>query len=131
LKYQGNISNKDMLLEELRNVKKQIDRNVIVSNKLLENYTESIINENQYILQNKSIAKNLDNLLKRKEDLESKVISFKDSKEGEVELIGGIEDLLETSVEKWNNAMIMAVINKINIYVDGTICVEFKYRRTL
>ncbi|MGL4572183.1 MAG: recombinase family protein [Clostridium sp.] len=131
LKHKGKISNQDMLLEELRNVKKQIDRNVIVSNKLLENYTESIINENQYRLQNKSIANNLDNLLKRKEELESKIISFKDSKEDEVELIGGIDDLLETSVEKWNNAMIMAVINKINIYVDGTICVEFKYIRSL
>lgn len=131
LKDKEKINSNDSILCELKNIKNQIDKNITISNKLLENYAEGIINETQYRLQNKSISKNLDNLVKRKDELEIKLNSLKNPKQEEKELIGGIDDLLETPVEKWNNAMIKAIINKVKIYTDGTICIDFKYIKNI
>ncbi|WP_394882963.1 hypothetical protein, partial [Clostridium baratii] len=131
LKDKEKINSDDSILCELKNIKNQIDKNITISNKLLENYAEGIINETQYRLQNKSISKNLDNLVKRKDELEIKLNSLKNPKQEEKALIGGIDDLLETPVEKWNNAMIKAIINKVKIYTDGTIRIDFKYIKNI
>lgn len=127
LRDKDKINNNHTILDELKTIKNKIDKSVSISNKLLESYTEGIINETQYRLQNESIAKNLDNLVKRKDELKIKLTNLKDNKKEERELIGGIDDLLETPIEKWNNAMIKSIINKIEIYTDGTICIDFKY----
>ena len=49
------------------------------------------------------------------------------SKEEEKILIGGINELLETDMEHWNNAMMKAIIENITVFIDGTIKVNFKY----
>ena len=131
LKEQNKIDDNKILVDELESIIKQIKKYTILSNKLLESYTNSIINENQYRLQNKSIGDNLDNLVKRKEKIEGKLNKKDNSKEEEKELIGGIDDLLDTPIDKWNNSMMKSIIEKIVIYIDGTICIDFKYIKSM
>lgn len=131
LKEQNKVDDNKILLEELESLAKQIKKYTNLSNKLLESYTNSIINENQYRLQNKSIGDNLDNLVKRKEKIEGKLNKKDNSKEEEKELIGGIDDLLDTPIDKWNNSMMKSIIEKIVIYIDGTICIDFKYIKSM
>ena len=66
-------------------------------------------------------------MVKRKEELEEVLNSKDNSKDEEKILIGGINELLETDMEHWNNAMMKAIIENITVFIDGTINVNFKY----
>lgn len=127
LKKQSKDYENESISEELSQINKQIDINIEMSNNLLKVFSEGIIKRKQYILQNEEISKKLDFLLLRKTELENVLNRNNDPKKQEKELIGGINELLGTPIEKWNNAMMRAIIEKILIYKDGTVNIKFKY----
>ena len=93
----------------------------------MSEYTKGNVGEMQYKLQNENIENTLKYLMNRKEELEKLISSKSDIKHEEKLLIGGINELLETKTEEWNNAMMKSIIDNIVIYIDGTIDVHFKY----
>lgn len=122
------ITNNNKTLErELKIIKSKLEQQVNISTALLTSFSNRIIGEMQFKLQNESVEKSINQLVKRKEELEE-VLNAKDtSKEEEKILIRGINELLETDMEHWNNAMMKAIIEKITVFIDGTIYVHFKY----
>lgn len=62
-----------------------------------------------------------------KTELENVLNSNNDPKKQEKELIEGINELLGTPIEKWNNSMMRAIIEEILIYADGIVNIKFKY----
>lgn len=66
-------------------------------------------------------------LLLMKTELENVLNSNNDPKKQEKELIEGINELLGTPIEKWNNSMMRAIIEEILIYADGIVNIKFKY----
>ena len=80
---------------------------------------------------NKDIAKQITILSGKKAEIERKLKKNSDVKEEEKELKQGITNLLDTDVKDWNNAMLRAIINKILVYDDKTIKIEYKYTNDL
>lgn len=113
--------------KELKSIENKIKDEINISTKLLNEYTKGNVGEMQYRLQNENIEKTLKYLVTRKEELEKVINSGSDIKQEEKLLIGGINDLLETKTEEWNNAMMKSIIDNIIVYIDGTIDVHFKY----
>ncbi|EHJ01893.1 Recombinase [Clostridium sp. DL-VIII] len=127
LKEKNSVNDNKALEKELKVIKSKLEQQVTISTALLTNFTNGIIGEMQFKLQNESIEKSLNQLVKRKDELEEVLNSKDTSKEEEKILIGGVNELLETDMEHWNNAMMKAIIEKITVFIDGTINVHFKY----
>lgn len=113
--------------KELKSIENKIKEQINISTKLLNEYTKGNVGEMQYKLQNENIENILKYLVNRKEELEKIISNKSDIKQEEKLLIGGINDLLETKTEDWNNAMMKSIIDNIIVYIDGTIDVHFKY----
>lgn len=113
--------------KELKSIENKIKDTINISTKLLQEYTKGNVGEMQYKLQNEDIEKSLKYMISRKEELAKIINSKSNIKNKEKILIGGINDLLETKTENWNNAMMKSIIDSIIIYIDGTIDVHFKY----
>lgn len=127
IKERNSTDDNKALEKELKAIKVKLEQQVNISTALLTNFTNGIIGEMQFKLQNESIEKTLNGLVKRKEELEEVLNSKDNSKDEEKILIGGINELLETDIEHWNNAMMKAIIENITVFIDGTINVNFKY----
>lgn len=117
---------KSTLQNQLNNIEKDINKQISLSNNLLQLYSEKVITINQFQLQNESISNALNILVKNKQNIEEKIeyipkdnISFKKD----------IESLVNLSVEKWSNAMLKKVIEKIYINVDGQIKINWLIKR--
>ena len=108
-------------------IENKIKDQINISTRLLCEYTKGNVGEMNYKLQNEKIEKILKYLVNRKEELNSFANSGRKIKQEEKLLIGGINDLLETKTEDWNNAMIKSIIDNIVVYIDGTIEIYFKY----
>ena len=113
--------------KELKCIENKIKDQINISTRLLCEYTKGNVGEMNYKLQNEKIEKILKHLVNRKEELNSFANSGRKIKQEEKLLIGGINDLLETKTEDWNNAMIKSIIDNIVVYIDGTIEIYFKY----
>ena len=112
---------------ELKYVENKIKDQMNISTRLLCEYTKGNVGEINYKLQNENIEKILKYLVNRKEELKNIINISNDIKQEEKLLIGGINELLETKTEDWNNAMIKSIIDNIVVYIDGTIEIHFKY----
>ncbi len=113
--------------KELKCIENKIKEQINISTKLLCEYTKGNVGEMNYKLQNENIEKTLEYLENRKEELKKITNISNGIKNEEKLLIGGINDLLETKTENWNNAMIKSIIDNIVVYTDGTIEIHFKY----
>ena len=111
----------------MKNVEKQLKDNIKRANKLLDLLVDSIIDRSQYTEQNKFIGKEIESLGKRKDDINKK-IEKNYNNQNEVEILkSGITGLLNTELKDWNNAMIKEVVNRMIVYEDNTVEVEYKY----
>lgn len=119
-------SSQEKISKELTSIDKKIKAQIDVANMLLTQYTNGTINELQYKLQNESLQKVLNSLVERKKDLESKLLADT-TKEQEKIIYEGIEGILNKQVNEWNNSELKSVIEKIIVYVDGTINIKIKY----
>ncbi|WP_160688579.1 recombinase family protein [Clostridium sp. C2-6-12] len=117
----------ELLKKDLKNVEKQLNDNIKRANKLLDLLVDSTIDRSQYTEQNKFIGKEIESLGKRKDDIIKK-IEKNYNNQNEVEMLkSGITGLLNTELKDWNNAMIKEVVNRMIVYEDNTVEVEYKY----
>lgn len=126
-----NKNNSISVEKELSIVEKNIEEQVKLATALLTNYTKGIISENMYKLQNESMEKALESLMKRKSELEIDLEKSKTTKYDEIKLKKSIVDLIGLPVEEWSNSAIREVVEKIEVFTNGIIKVHFKYFNTL
>ena len=120
-------NNTKKLENDLRKINKEIEEQTKQSTKLLALLASDKLQEEQFTLMNKDIAKQITILSSRKAEIENKLKKNSDVKEEEKELKQGIINLLNTDVKDWNNAMIREIINKIYVFDNKDIVIEFKY----
>ena len=113
---------KNSLESELKAINKGIDEQMKRTNDLMELYNSGAISINQFKLQNESISKLLDTHIKNKEIIEDKInnlpvkqSSFKKD----------VENIVGLPIDKWSNAMLKNVIDKINIDTNGIINIKW------
>lgn len=112
--------------KEIKAVSNKIDSEIKLANSLLAHFTNGLVTELQFKLQNESLQKALSNLVKRKEKLEQELLEDT-TKEQEKIIYEGIEGILNKPIEEWNNSDLKKIIDKIIIYIDGTIELKVKY----
>lgn len=117
-----NISTKNKLEEELKRVERSINDQMNKTNKLVELYSSEAININQFKLQNESISKAIDTLIKNKEELERQI---KNIPVNDNSFKKDVEKVLNTPVNQWNNAMLKTIVDKIYIYTNGNIIINW------
>lgn len=115
------------LEKELQIVEKKIDEQIELSTFLLTNYSKGIISDVMYKLQNESMEKALDSLLKRKKEILGQMEQAKNSKSDEVKLKRSINDLLGVQIDDWSNSALKEAIERIEVYTNGIVKVHFKY----
>lgn len=115
------------LENEMQSIGKQIDKQVMLSNNLLNLYSDGTINAIQFKLQNESISNTLNTLINNKEILEDKINNM--PKNNVKNFKKDVESIVKVSVEKWNNAMLKEVINKIEIDTNGIINIDWKVQK--
>lgn len=117
-----NISAKNKLEEELKRVERAISDQMNKTNKLIELYSSEAININQFKLQNESISKAIDTLIKNKEELERQIgnIPINDNS-----FKKDVEKVLNTPIDQWNNAMLKTIVDKIYINTNGNIIINW------
>lgn len=115
------------LENELQNIDKQIDKQIILSNNLLNLYSDGTISAIQFKLQNESISNTLNTLINNKEILEDKIKNI--PKDNVKNLKKDVESIVQVPVEKWNNSMLKEVIKKIEINISGIINIEWKIEK--
>lgn len=118
--------NNDKIEKELKAINKKIDKQVEIGNDLLMHFSNGIVNQLQFKLQNESLQKALGDLVKRKEQLE-KELKEDTTKEEEKIIYEGIEGILNKPVEEWSNADLKNITDSIVVYIDGTIKLNVKY----
>lgn len=116
-----------VLEKELKVVNQQLEKQTIIANKLVENLVNGLITDVQYKLQNDSISSNINALVRRREEINKYLDTLDTFEEKEENLKNGIGELLDSSVELWNNAMMKSIIESISVFTDGTIDIRFKY----
>ena len=115
------------LEKKIKELKKKINKQILISNSLLKLYTEGTINMVQFKLQNESISNNLNRLINDKKVLEEK---FDDVQENNVNnLKKSVEAIVKIPVEKWSNAMLKEVIEKIEVNTNGIINIKWKVKK--
>lgn len=115
------------LENELQSINKQIDKQIILSNNLLNLYSDGTISAIQFKLQNESISNTLNTLINNKEALEDKINNI--PKDNVKNFKKDVESIVKVSVDKWNNSMIKEVIKKIEINTNGIINIEWKVEK--
>ena len=115
------------LENELQSINKQIDKQIMLSNNLLNLYSDGTISAIQFKLQNESISNTLNTLINNKEALEDKINNI--PKDNVKNFKKDVESIVKVSVDKWNNSMIKEVIKKIEINTNGIINIEWKVEK--
>jgi site-specific DNA recombinase len=115
------------LEDELQSVNKQINKQIMLSNNLLNLYSDETINAIQFKLQNESLSNTLNTLIDNKEVLEDKINNI--PKDNVKSFKKDVESIVKVPLEKWNNSMIKEVIKKIEINIKGIINIEWKVER--
>ena len=114
------------LENDLTKLNKEIEIQTKQSTRLLGLLVDDRISEEQFTLMNKDIAEQITILNGKKAEIEKKMKN-NNVKEEENQLKKGIINLLNTDVENWNNVMLRAIIDKIYVYDNGAITIEYKY----
>ena len=112
--------------KELEIINAKIEQHIKLSTSLLINYTNGIMGQTQFKLQNESIEQNLNILMARKQELEN-IPEIDINIKNEKYLIKDIETLMELPIEEWNNAMLKAILDSITVFIGGRIEFNFKY----
>ena len=112
--------------KELEIINAKIEQHIKLSTSLLVNYTNGIMGQTQFKLQNESIEQNLNILMARKQELEN-IPEIDINIKNEKYLIKDIETLMELPIEEWNNAMLKAILDSITVFIGGRIEFNFKY----
>ena len=115
------------LENELHSVNKQIDKQIMLSNNLLNLYSDGTISAIQFKLQNESISNTLNTLINNKEVLEDKINNI--PKDNVKNFKKDVESIVKVPVEKWNNSMLKEVVSKIEINTNGIINIEWKVEK--
>lgn len=115
------------LENEIKEVQRQIDKQILLSNNLLNLYSEGTINAIQFKLQNESISNSLNTLINNKEVLDEKLENMPE--DNIKNLKKSIEDVIKVPVEKWSNAMLKEVIEKIEVNTNGIIKINWKVEK--
>lgn len=131
LKLKDKSNNAKKLENDLKKINKEIEEQTKQSTKLLALLAGDKLQEEQFTLMNKDIAKQITILSGKKAEIEKKLKKNSNVKEEERELKQGIINLIDTDVENWNNVMLRAIIDKIYIYDDKTITIDYKYTNDL
>lgn len=117
------------LENDMKDLQRQIDKQVLLSNNLLNFYSEGTINAQQFKLQNESISNTLDTLISNKKVLEEKLENM--PKDNVKNLKKSVEAIVRVPVEEWNNAMLKEVIENIEINTNGIIKINWKVEKKL
>lgn len=88
------------LENDMNEVQRQIDKQILLSNNLLNLYSEGTINAIQFKLQNQSISNTLNTLITNKQALEEKLDSIPE--DNIKNLKKSVEAIVKVPVEKWN-----------------------------
>lgn len=115
------------LNNDMKEVQRQIDKQILLSNNLLNLYSEGAINAIQFKLQNESISNTLNTLIKNKQVIEEKFDSMQE--DNVKNLKKSVEAIVKVPVEKWSNAMLKEVIEKIEVNTNGIIKINWKLEK--
>lgn len=118
---------KEELLKEIAMVKRQIEKQMAMSMKLLSAYSEDIITSQQYKLQNDSISNITDKLIEDEKMLKDKLNNLPESNEKNV--VKSIKAIVKVPINQWNNAMLKEIIDKIEVSINGTIQIYWKIEK--
>ena len=118
---------KALLENEIKEVQKQIDKQILLSNNLLNLYSEGTINAVQFKLQNESISNTLNTLINNKQALNEKLDNMPE--DNTKNLKKSVEAIVKVPVEKWSNAMLKEVIEKIEVNTNGIIKIKWKVEK--
>ncbi len=122
-----NLTDKNKLKVELKNIEKKLEEQGKIGNKLVNLLTSGTITAEQFALQNNIVVKQITELNNRKEKIKNEINKKNDTQEKLAELQENIENLLNTKSENWTNAMMRSIIEKIEISTNGLIEVFYKY----
>ena len=131
LKIKDKSNNAKKLENDLRKINKEIEEKTKQSTKLLSLLASDKLEEEQFTLMNKDIAKQITILSGKKAEIEKKLKKNSNVKEEERELKQGIINLIDTDVNDWTNSMLREIINKIYVFDNKDIIIEFKYTKSL
>ncbi|WP_055070398.1 recombinase family protein [Clostridium massiliamazoniense] len=112
--------------KELKKINKAIDKELLLANNLLSNYSKNLVEEELYKLQNSALNNRIKELLKEKESLKLN-IDNEYKKEDKENIFNAIEKILNLPMEQWTNAMLKEIISEITLRIDGTIKLKVKY----
>ena len=115
------------LENDMNEVQRQIDKQILLSNNLLNLYSKGTINAIQFKLQNESISNTLNTLITNKQALEEKLDSIPE--DNVKNLKKSVEAIVKVPVEKWNNSMLKEVIEKIEVNTSGIININWKVEK--
>jgi DNA invertase Pin-like site-specific DNA recombinase len=111
---------------ELRTINSKIGQHLKLSMTLQMNHEKGLMGDMQFKLQNETIEKNLQLLISRKEILENMPKMQMQTNEEDI-LTEGIKELLSLPTEKWTNALLKVIVDKIKVSMNGVIKVDLKY----
>lgn len=115
------------LENDLKSVSSQIDKQILMSNNLLQLYSEGTIMIEQYKLQNESISNTLNSLINNKKALEDKIANIPEDNTKNFKK--DVEKIVKVPISEWSNSMLKEVIKKIEINVDGLIYIEWNVEK--
>ena len=95
---------------------------------LLTAYSNGILGESQFRLQNEMIEKDLNAIYKEIEEIQKKLNTFNVVIDKEQLIIDGINKLACIDPTEWTNQLIKSVIDKIVVDTDKNIEVYLKYQ---
>lgn len=112
------------LENDMRDVQRQIEKQVLLSNNLLKFYSEGTINDKQFKLQNESISNALDALICNKKVIDEKLVNISNSDLNYPER--SLAAIVKVPIEKWNNAMLKEIIERIEVDTNGIVKINWK-----
>jgi site-specific DNA recombinase len=115
---------------ELKVIEKKIDEQTRLSMSLLNAYSNGILGQTQFKLQNEIIEKNLKTLIQQREELINRSNNMEVEVNEENELKKNIEKLLNLDEEKWTNAMLKEIIEVIYVDIHKNVEITFKYQNS-
>ncbi len=115
------------LEDELEGAKKQIDKQVVLSNNLLKLYSENVITIEQFQLQNESISKTLKILIANKDIIESKLKGM--GEDNTTNFKKDVESIIKLPMEQWSNQMLKEIIESIVVNTNGFIKINWKLEK--
>lgn len=131
LKLKDKSNNTQKLEKDLKKINKEIENETKQAKRLLSLLVDDRISEEEFSTYNKDTAKQITILNTKKAEIENKLKKNSDIKEEEKELKQGITNLLDTDVNDWTNSMLREIIDKILVFDNKTITIEYKYTNDL